>query len=527
MERYIKLIGYGGLGLIIAGLISLSINATLGTITTVFLSLGLVLLLVFVIRSFNKIKRFFEKRSTKYGTNAFAMAVMVIGILVLINFISKRHNYRIDTTAGNQFSLAEQTKKVLRSLKKEVKITAFFRPQTQKRGNMEDLLAEYAYYSNKIKYEFIDPDKKPAIAKRYGITAYGTTVVEGLGKESKEEKIYTTSEQDLTNAIIKVTREGKKTIYFLEGHGEKDIDKQLLGDKGGDGYSEVKKAILNENYAVKKILLASEQKVPDNCTVLVIAGPRTDLLVNERNMIKEYIDRGGNALFLLDPKPYAGLEDFLDPLGFKVGDDIVLDVSGVGSLFGAGPSIPLVTRYEKHAITEDFRIMTAFPYVRSISPKKSPGEGISVQALAKTSNRSWGETNIKSPQVRFDEGEDLKGPITIAAVATKKVKTEKEKEENVELSFSGKKREARIVVFGDSDFCSNAYFHFSGNGDLFMNTISWLAEEEDLISIRPKSPEDRRVNLTKKQSKTILVAGVILFPLAIFAVGVIVYIRRR
>jgi len=515
MRRHLALIGYCGGGLIVLGLIILSIAP--GLASSISLILGLVLSLIFIIGNLDKLKRFFERRSARYGTNALAMALMVVGILILINFISGRHNRRFDTTAGGQFSLAEQTKKVLKSLKKEVKITAFFRPEN--RGRMEDLLSEYAYYSRKIKYEFIDPDKRPAVAKRYGIKSYGTTVIEAPGKE---ERIFTTSEQDLTNAIIKVTREGKKVIYFLEGHGEKDIDVELVGNKGGDGYSFAKKAMQNEDYEVKKILLAREEKVPDDCTVLVVAGPKTDLLPKEKEMIQKYLDKGGKALFLLDPPPANGLKDLLDRWGFEIGDDVILDVSGIGSLFGAGPSIPIVARYEKHTITENFRIMTAFPYARSVSVKEKPGEGISVQALAKTSSRSWAESDLNQPEAKFDRDKDRRGPITVAAVATKDVETKE-----ATSPISGKKKKTRIVVFGDSDFCSNAYFHFQGNGDLFMNAISWLAEEEDLISIRPKSPEDRRVNLTKRQSKIIFWVGVVLLPLAVLGTGIVIYAKRR
>jgi len=513
---------YAGVGLLAISLLTYIILGLFGTFSAITLILGLICIIVYIVSHLAQIREFFSKRSTRYGTNAFFTALLIIGILVILNFVASRHDYRWDTTAGGQFSLAQQTVKVLKNLKKEVRVTAFFRKENQ--GQMRDLLQEYAYHSKKLKYEFVDPDQQPSIAKRYNITSYGTTVVE-CGPN--EERIHKVSEQDLTNAIIKVTREKKKVVYFVEGHGEHDIDVELGGTEGAEGYAVAKKAILDQNYEVKKILLVSEQKVPDDCTVLVVAGPQTDLLENEKQMIREYLDRGGKALFLLDPPPRAGLNDLLEPYGIQVGDDVVLDFSGVGQLFGAGPAIPIAVDYANHPITKPFRrTITAFSMARSVSVDKDK-EGIEAVELVKTSRNSWAESDVellyRRRQANYDADKDKKGPITIAAIVTKEVA----EDTSAMASDNDQKKKARLIVIGDSDFASNAWFHFQRNGDLFMNAISWLAEEEDLVAIRPKSPEDRRVNLTKAQSKMIFWLGVILFPLAIVGSGIVVYIKRR
>ena len=455
---------------------------------------------------FDTIKKTLSLRSVRYGGNTLAVSLILLVILGLINFVVTRHSYRVDLTAGKQFSLAPQTQKVLKNLKKDVKVTAFFKSGDKR--EMEDLLKAYRFYSKKFSYEFIDPDRKPAIAKRYGIRSYRTSVVEC---SDKEEKITSTQEQDLTNALIKVTREGQKVIYFLEGHGENNID-----DTGRTGYSSAKKAIEAENYKVKKLILAEKKSIPKDCSILIISGAKKKLFPAELDTIQTYLERGGKALFLLDPEPSFGFTDFLDKWGLKIENDVVLDVSGVGRLFGMGPAVPLVSSYEPHEITRKFRMMTFYPYARSVTPEKNPGNGLTVKALFKTNSGSWGETNLKNGKARFDKGVDLPGPVTLGVVITKKVSND----------ASGKKK-TRLVVIGDSDFANNSYFGVQGNGDLFMNIVSWLAEEEDLISVRAKRPEDRRVFMTARQAKWVMYLTVILMPLAAVGVGVGVYMRRK
>ncbi len=462
--------------------------------------------LTILVNVFNAIKKILSLRSVRYGGNTLAVSVILLIILGLVNFIVNRHSYRFDLTAAKQFSLAPQTQKILKNLKKNVRVTAFFK--SGEKRQMEDLLKAYRFYSKKFSYEFIDPDRKPAIAKRYGVRTYRTSVIE-CG--DKEEKITSTQEQDLTNALIKVTREGKKVIYFLEGHGENNID-----DTGRTGYSSAKKAIEAENYEVKKLILAEKKSIPKDCSILIISGAKKKLFPAELDTIQAYLEKGGKALFLLDPEPSYGFTEFLDKWALKIGNDVVLDVSGVGRLFGMGPAVPLVSSYESHAITRKFRVMTFYPYARSVTPKKNPGNGLTVQALFKTNSSSWGETNLKSKKASFDKGVDLPGPVTLGVVVTKEVSND----------AAGKKK-TRLVVIGDSDFANNSYFGVQGNGDLFMNIVSWLAEEEDLISIRAKRPEDRRVFLTARQARWVMYLTVILVPLAAVGTGIGVYIRRK
>jgi ABC-type uncharacterized transport system involved in gliding motility auxiliary subunit len=454
-----------------------------------------------------------KTRSIKYTANSLVAIVAVLAILSFFNFITNRHRGRIDTTAMGRFSLSDQTVKVLESLNKEVKAYAFFQGTDV---HLADLLADYAFRTNKFTYEFIDPDKRPEFAKVYNVDKYNTVV---LACEDRDEKVEENTEQGLTNGILKVSREEKKAICFLEGHGERDLE-----NIEREGYSLVKEAIEGQNYQVKKLNLAAEDSIPANCAAIVVASPRVRPFDRELELLEEYLDGSGSMLVLLDPDPAEPLEGFLDAWGVKVGHDLVVDASGVGRLFGVGPTIPLISDYESHSITKGFNVMTFFPQTRSVDKTQELPSGVRVTSLCKTTKNSWAETDPEGTKFEFDEEADTRGPISIAVAVTKDVKPGRP---NAEAGGEEAQPTARLVVFGDADFASNSYFHASGNSDLFLNTISWLVEEENLIAIRPKEPEDRRLTLTAGQTKGIFYFSIVVLPLVIIGIGIVVWSRKR
>jgi ABC-type uncharacterized transport system involved in gliding motility auxiliary subunit len=500
MLKKIATIGaYIGILVITFGLLNYSINEVWDIYSTIMVSIGGVLVVFGLVMNLEEAKKAVMKRSTAYSANAFVMTVIFVAIVVLVNFLSNRHGKRLDFTENKEFSLSDQTVKVLENLNKDVKVVSFYKAGEEQR--MKDLLDNYSYHSSKLKYEFIDPDKKPEMAKRYDIKAYGTTVIETSGKS---EKISEISEEKLTNAIVKATREKNKIVYFTSGHGERDID-----NSERDGYQMVKEELEKLNYSVKKLNIITTG-IPEDCSVLIIAGPKNNFFPNEIDSLKNYLDKGGKAFFMIDPPPSANFSELLDKWGIKIDEDIIVDYSGIGRLFGMGPEVPLVSEYESHAITEKFDVMTFYPMARSVSKKENVESGISVQTLFKTNPRSWGETDItgmmRTGQVSNDN-KDLAGPLSIGAISTKD--------------------NTKIVVFGDSDFAANIYAGQSGNGNLFLNVVNYLAEESDLIAIKPKDPEDRRVTLTAKQGKMIFWLTLVIMPVSVIATGVVVYFRRR
>lgn len=518
ISKYANYGGLAGLVFVLTGLIMFSVNSELSVLTTIVLVLGVALLVAYIVIRFNDIKTGLSSRSAKFGTNAALMILFLFGILVVVNILLNRFTWRVDTTAAKQFSLAEQTKKVLRNLDQEIKVIGFYK--TNEEFRVKELLTEYDQVSPKFSFEFVDPDKKPGLAKKYDIKAYNTIVVEG---ESKTEKITESTEEALTNALIKVTREGSKKVYFTTNHNERDIDKTEP-----DGFSKVKAAIEEQNFAVEKLsLIAQDQdSIPDDCSVLVIAGPHSSLLPPELEKVENYLKKGGKVILMLDPEAPSEYGEFLAKYGIKLGNDLVVDASPIGQFFGAGPIVPLVAQYQAHTITENFGIMTYFPQARSVSKMDEAPSGVTVTEIAKSSDQSWGEVDpITSGKVGFEEGKDLRGPVALFTVAEKNAAIKVKKDDKYGLG-SGEAK-TRLAVFGDSDFATNGHFSNQGNGNLFMNTLNWLAEEEDLISVRPKDPEDRRLNLTQKQSRMILYFGVILLPLVIFAAGIVVYTKRK
>ncbi|MBI3455601.1 MAG: GldG family protein [Candidatus Rokubacteria bacterium] len=482
------------------------------------LIIGGLLLLFALYVSFPSAQAVWGRRTTRYGLNALVMIVLILGVIALVEAVSYRHNWRLDLTENRRHSLAPQTMRILQELKVPVKATAFFRPDQPGKRTAEDLLKQYAARSDgKFTWEVVDADRNPLLAKRYGIEAYGTVVLEATVKDGqvKEEKILDAEEEKLTNALIRVTREGKRVIYLLKGHGEKDPS-----SREKSGLSEMKDAVEKLNYEVKELLLARATRIPDDAAIVVVAGPQKDLLPNEVDALTGYIARAGKVFFMVDPFQAPGLGALIERYGLKLGDDVIIDINPQGRLLGAGPEIPVVGDYQPHPITQNFRYATFFPVARTVTVKEKPPEGVTAQALARTSSESWAETNqteIKTGQVKPDPGE-ARGPLTVAAVATVDAK---------DMPEARKGAKARIVVIGDSDFATNGFVNLSGNRDFFLNTLSWLAEEENLIAIRPKEPRTTPVFLTAAQGQVLFAVPVVLLPLAMIVAGVAAVVRKR
>lgn len=460
-----------------------------------------------------------RSRGVRYGSQALVSSLLLLAVLALVNFIAARHNRSFDLTESGLFTLAPETRQVLRSLRRDVHLVAFF--PAGRRLQVARLLRRYAEQSPHLRYEVIDPDQEPERAQRYGVTAYGTVIVEvarGPGErasgppirvepDSPDSRNLSVSEEKLTNALLKVTRGGAKTVYFLEGHGEPDI-----GDPERNGYNRARGALEGQAFLIRRLSLASQREVPAECAVLVIAGPRREPLPAETAAVERYLERGGKALLLLDPAPGVGLEKLLDRWGVRVGHDLVMDPSGAGRFYGAGPAMPLVKDYDgRHAITREFRLNTFFPLARSLEPKENSGDA-TVWPLAQTSPESFAEPYQGGlPRVRFDPAKDRKGPLLLAAAVTRAAKGGKE---------------ARLVVIGDVRFLSNRFFNLAGNSDFFLACANWLAQEEELIAIRPRSLQDRRIQLTEQQERGVFWLVVVAMPLAALALGIHVLWRR-
>ena len=503
---------------------------------------GLVCVLLYTLGQWRDIARLFARRQARYGTLATTSILLVLGILVAINYVLSRQHTRWDLTAAKQYSLSDQTKRILENLDAEIDVLVFDNENQFPR--YRDRLQEYEYISPLVSVEYVDVDREPLRAQQYDVQSYGTVVFDYQGRI---ERVVSDTEQDLTNALIKAVEGEERTVYFLQGHGEKDV---VSSDR--EGYSAVADALGLDNFSVESLVLVQEGEVPDDASVLVVAGPTTDLLPTEREAIRTYLGAGGKALFLLDPPAtsdapeLSNVSALIEEWGIEVGHNVVVDVSGVGQLLGTDASVPVAATYPPHAITDRFNLLTAYPLARSVHPIEGGVEGRFARPFVETSPRSWAEADIDeltSGEVVMDEAEgDLPGPIIIGAAVsapapqpstgTSDVEStdadgEESRESEADEVDDGPVPETRVAVIGDSDFAANFGLGISGNRDLFLNTINWLAQQENLIAIRPREPDDRRITLTAVQQRNALWIALLIIPGGVGALGVYSWWGRR
>ena len=450
-----------------------------------------------------------KKRFLIHGTNALVFTLVVLGILIVINYIAYKRGGRLDVTQEKLYSVSDQTVKTLQNVNKDIEVLAFFKEIGTDRREFQDLIKEYERRSDKIKVVFIDPDKDPGLAKNYDVNEYGTVVLVSGEQNIKlglsdliSGGIVKNAEQELTNALIKLSRDIKKTVFFLTGHGERDIK----NNAEPEGFGMLSQALTDEGYEVKELLLLRESSVPKDNSILVVAGPEKPLLEKEVEAVKKYLEDGGKAVFLVEPQSGNEVVALLKGYGIDLGDNVIIDPSS--KLVGGGDVAPIVAQYPIHDITDDFKFATLFPYSRSIDLVDL--DGIKTTLIAETSEYSWAEKDL----ALFDQGvaqkdsDDEPGPLGVAAVAEIGEKT-------------------RIAVFGSVDFVSNRFFNFSGNSDFFLNTISWIAGDEELISIRPRMAREGKLAITGDQLRIIFSLTVVVLPVIVLVTGIAVWWKRR
>ncbi len=454
--------------------------------------------------------RWYQTRQTRYAAYVTLYIVIVLAVLGALNWLSNRHNRSYDATSSKRFSLSEQSQKIVRELKQDVRITYF--DQTSRFGQARDLLDRYHNLSSKLSVEYIDPDKAPQEARAAGVRSYGTIFIHA-GERQEEAKVV--SEEEITGALIRALKGGARTVCFVAGSGEHSLE-----ETGRSGYSSFKEVLEKNNYQARSISLLEKPEVPEDCTILIVGGPRFDYLEPAVNAVRAYVEKGGRALLMVDPPVRLGREEvsenaalakLLGSWGITLNRDLIVDTSGIGQLFGLSEVVPLVTNYESHAIVRDLReVATAFPLSRSL--ETGAAEKVTVEKLFSTSGNSFATANLTSAEIRIDPGKDKRGPHALAAAGT------------VETGSANK---GRFVVVGSSGWVANNILRFNGNRDLALNMMNWLSADEDLISIRPKEPEDRRLNLSRAQMSRIFYANVIGLPIIIILAGLSVWWRRR
>ena len=456
-----------------------------------------------------------------YGVNTIVSTIIFFAIMVLLVLIAEQKPLRLDLTETRSFSLSGQTRNILNEIDKPIAVKIFISasgPGAQNKDKIKDLLNTYCYYNKHIKYEFVDPDSQPEITRRYEVKTYGTTVLEGY---DKKQVVQTADEENITNALLKLTRKEQKKIYFLAGHGEHS----LVAD-AQDSFSNAKSALEKNLYVVADLNLLQQEEVPADAAAVIIAGPRKQIPEREQGIIKNYLARGGKVMLMIDPLTETGMKDFLKDYGIQISDDVVID--RLSRLFGASERVPVVMEYGPHKITDNFSEFTFYPDARSVVPSDKPPQGIEVQVLASTSPNAWAERNLemlKEGKAAFDKDKDLPGPVPLVVLADiaghKEPADAGQKDDN-----SPPAKDGVLVVAGNSLFASNSYFNEYGNGDFFLNTVSFLADETNLITVeRPNT--NKPLLLTRTQATTIFWIVLVIVPLSVLISGIAVYRVRR
>ena len=469
-----------------------------------------------------------KARQTKYWSYAGVYILVILAVLAGINFLANRYDKSWDATANKQFSLADQTIKVVKDLKKDV--TAYYFGGNETFQGARDLLDRYAALSPKFHVQYIDPERKPAQAKAVGFRPDAPVLIDSGARKEGAKSL---SEEEVTGAIIRSLKSGARNVCVLNAAHEHSID-----DDGNGGFSYLKQVLERDNYTVKSIDLrpagadankpvavgqapvAANVEIPKDCTVLVVGGPQLDYPAPDVAAIKSYVENGGRTLFMFDNVMHIGREEppaenaellkVLEGWGVTVNKDLVLDLSGVGSILGLPPEVPMILAYDSHPITQPLtRQPTAFPLSRSLTTKS--GDKTTVSKLFGTTEDSVAVTSIGAGGA-IDPKKGTKGPLTIGAAGTYPGATP-----------------GRFVVVGTSLWAQNSMLgsRSLANRDLLANMVNWLSSDEDLISIRPKMPEDRPLNISANSLRSVFWLSFIIFPLGVVAIGMATWWKRR
>ncbi len=479
-----------------------------------------------------------KRRSTQAGTNALVATLAVLAILGLINFLGTRYHLRADLTETQLFTLAPQSRELVRVLPQLVKVWVF---DINQNPQDRELLENYQRQSSKFKFEYIDPQTRPGIAEKFGVKDYGEVYLESGDKRQLVQTVNQNerlSEVRLTSRLQQLTNSTTVKVYLLQGHGEHQLS------AGKSSISQAVQGLGDKNYTTAPLNLAETSKVPQDAAVVIVAGPKRELFEGEVKALQEYLNRGGNLLLMIDPNTDPKLDSLLQEWGVRLDNRLAVDVSGE-SVVGLGPAAPLVTEYGQHPITKDFGNGNSFyPVARPLEITSVPGVEATPLLRTKPYPSSWAESDLQSEKLEFNADKDLKGPLTLGVALTRKLPvkststpqasptpsptTQAKASPSPPTPSSQTATESRLVVLGNSNFATDGLFQKQLNGDVFLNSVTWLNQQDQQpLSIRPKEPKNRRITITTTQGNLLILSSLLVLPLIGFAAAVIIWWKRR
>jgi ABC-type uncharacterized transport system involved in gliding motility auxiliary subunit len=494
---------------LLAGLGAWLVQGDFSLVPRILIAAGVLLIGIYVALDPEDVWSKLTGRGALYSGNTVLIALAAIAILALINVLGSRYQTKFDLTANKQFTLSDQTTKIAQALPQPVKITGWLTSTDSRKQDFQTLLNDYANRSGgKISFEFIDPEQRPAEAVAAGINATGTIVYQ-MG--DKKQNSTGTTEKDVSTALVKLERPEKKA-YFTSGHGERSLD-----GVGPTDYGTIKQALERDNFSTATINLVTQRAVPDDASELIIAGPANPFLQEEKDALKAYLDGGGKLVVLLGPTSKADLNDLLQNYQVSFSGGVVIDPT---KSVPQDPRVVVVDSYGSHAVTQDLRDLTFFPLATPISVPNAPPAGTTIVALAKSSDQSWGNTNLQQIQQQPD---DPKGPLSLAVAIDAGTSSS-----SSSTSTAPAPNAARIVLIGTPDLISNnSLQQVPGNQTLFLNSANWVAQEDNLINIRVPDTTTHPLVMTSSQMNLVAYSSFLFLPLAVLAAGAAVWWTRR
>lgn len=524
LGRILNIIGWFGTALVVASVVLFFVRPELNRYAVYLAWTGLVLVLLYPLANWREFASQFSRRQSRYAALASTSVLVVLGILVAINYLSTRNSKRWDLTANSTNSLSEQSIKVLSELKQPVKLIL-----VDEKANFErhrSRLAIYDAAGSQLSVEYVDALGDPARTKALGVEAIPTLVVDFMGKT---DKVTTLEEREITSAIIRAVTGEQRKVYFVQGHGERSPE----GEQSPSAYSGVTTFMKADNVTVETLQLLQHTEVPEDASLVAIVGPTSDLLDDEIARLSRYLAKGGKLLLMIDPQlgekaqPTPKLAALAREWGIAIGDDVILDVSGMTQ----DPSIAISSvPYPTNPITASYNLLTIYPLARSVTAVTPAPDGKTVTALVQSNEAAWAETDLKGlmnkqPPSMDPASGDKTGPVTIAMTASTAAPPAADPDKPEEKPSAP---QTRIAVFGDADFASNAYGNAApGNADLFVNTVNWLTAQENLISIRPREPRDSRLEVAPPMMNALAVVSLLVLPTLVLGAGIVNWSRRR
>jgi ABC-type uncharacterized transport system involved in gliding motility auxiliary subunit len=425
--------------------------------------------------------------------------LLFLALVGLLMWLSASYPLQFDWTRSGRNSLSDASIAVLDKLDGPVTITAFASERPELRDLIRSLVDRYRAHKRDIELQFVNPDSDPQRTREAGIQYDGELVIEYAGKR---QTLRQHNEEQLTNLLLRMGRGHDRKLVFLGGHGERSPTGQANHD-----YSTWAEQLAKRGSRARQVILA-EGGIPKDADLLVIAAPQVALLPGEVQLLRQYVEDGGNLLWFLEPGTLRGLGPLAELLGIETVPGVIVDPTSQ-AITGRSATFTVVANYPPHPAVKGFSLMTLFPEAAAL--RLNAREGWHSAVILDSLPSAWAETGKLQETVRFDKDKDIAGPFDLG----------------ISLSRKRDDGEQRVAVLGDGDFLSNTYIGNGGNLDLGMNLVDWVARDDDYINVPARSAGDVALNLSPLWLTVIGFGFLLLLPLAFFATGVMIWLRRR